>query len=187
MDQNSQTCIYKQQLPFPGAWEGRINKYEMQSISTYSEASKRRKCAAFVFCRALWTICFSHLSFVITWDQISPGDRALCTISLLRKKKIRAENIQTKVRCHRDAFKFPFNLQINSAMKTRGGKTAQYTRKDVNKFYLLTFGDASNCQAHGESLSQERASLWISLSHLPLENAPLVPIANIKVKHAWET
>lgn len=87
MDQNSQTCIYKQQLPFPGAWEGRINKYETQSISTYSEASKRRKCAAFMFCRALWTICFSHLSFVITWDQISPGDGALCTISLLRKKE----------------------------------------------------------------------------------------------------
>lgn len=38
MDQNSQTCIYKQQLPFPGAQEGKINKYEMQSISSHSEA-----------------------------------------------------------------------------------------------------------------------------------------------------
>lgn len=38
----------------------------------------------------------------------------------------------------------------------------------------------------GGSLRQKHSSVWISLSHLPVENAPLVPIANIKVKHAWE-
>lgn len=53
MDQNSLTCIYKQQLPFPGAQEGRINKYEMQNITTHSEAPKTRKCTGFMFCRAL--------------------------------------------------------------------------------------------------------------------------------------
>jgi len=70
---------------------------------------------------------------------------------------------------------------MTSVMKTWRGKGATHTHNDVNKFYLPTFGDSSNCHAHGSSLSQKHSSPWISLSHLPLG-----PIANIQVKYAWE-
>lgn len=52
MDQNTQTCICKQQLPFPGAHGGKINKYEMR-IGTHSETPRTGKCAGFMVCRAL--------------------------------------------------------------------------------------------------------------------------------------
>lgn len=74
-------------------------------------------------------------------------------------------------------------------MKTRGGRnSAISTYNDVNKLHLPTSPNGSNCHTHGEgSLSEECSSLWISLSHLPLEDALLVPIINIEVKHTWET
>ena len=146
---------------------------------------------------------FSHLIFVITWDQISPGDRSFCSVSLKEGGKKRKKRSEHRRRCtfretkikflatqmHLMKLKSVCSFFINSLSNedSEGENTAIHTHTDVNKFYLPTFPNTSNCQAHGGSLSQERASLRISLSHLPLEDSPLVPIANIKVKHTWET
>lgn len=141
---------------------------------------------------------FSHLIFVITWDQISPGDRSFCTVSLRgggmmwAQKMMRNQRDKNKVSCHTDSFNETKScfaaLLIYSFINEDSGRenTAIHTDIDVNKFYLPTFSNTSNCQTQGGSLSQERSTLWISLSHVPLEDSPLVPIANIKVKYSWK-
>ena len=146
---------------------------------------------------------FSHLIFVITWDQNSLGDRSflLCFItgekeesaiwaqtmmhiqSQKKKKELHAQDVFNET-----VLQFPVNQWFHSVMKSQKGRNcAIHTCNDVNKFYLPTFPNTSHCQwAHGGSLSQRRSSLWISLSHLPLEDSPLVPITNTKVKHSWD-
>lgn len=99
---------------------------------------------------------------------------------------------KNKVSCHTDSFNETKScfaaLLIYSFINEDSGRenTAIHTDIDVNKFYLPTFSNTSNCQTQGGSLSQERSTLWISLSHVPLEDSPLVPIANIKVKYSWK-
>lgn len=143
---------------------------------------------------------FSHLIFVITWDQISPGDRSFCTVSLQGEKKRRGEWCERRRWCIIRGTKIKFlatqihlmkpkavaALLINSFFNEVSGKenTATHTDIGVNKFYLPTLPNTSNCQTQGGSLSQERYTLWISLSHVPLEDSSLLPIANIKVKYS---
>lgn len=99
---------------------------------------------------------------------------------------------KNKVSCHTDSFNETKScfaaLLIYSFFNEDSGRenTAIHTDIDVNKFYLPTVSNTSNCQTQGGSLSQERSTLWISLSHVPLEDSPLVPIANIKVKYSWK-
>ena len=122
-----------------------------------------------------------------------------CFITGGKKKKRRMMWAQTmmhnqrdknKVSCHTDSFNETKScfaaLLINSFFNEVSGKenTATHTDIGVNKFYLPTLPNTSNCQTQGGSLSQERYTLWISLSHVPLEDSSLLPIANIKVKYS---
>lgn len=108
------------------------------------------------------------------------------------QKMMRNQGDKNKVSCHTDSFNETKScfaaLLIYSFFNEDSGRenTAIHTDIDVNKFYLPTFSNTSNCQTQGGSLSQERSTLWISLSHVPLEDSPLVPIANIKVKYSWK-
>lgn len=58
-----------------------------------------------------------------------------------------------------------------------------YAHDDVNTVHLPTPPGASDCH---RVLSGERSSPWISLSLLPLEDSPLVPIINIEVKQGFQ-